>query len=268
MSDLELESYDSKRSIQTWVKIGLANRSLMIPQALPHSQVKRLIEVDEEENVAVAEGAEDDLAEAIVEAAESLSHTERVGNREVDVNPTASLAALFDSTPEARALKPKLFLALSTSTSDPEIVGMLLSCSFSRDPTLSTEKFTQQYCSDNGIPRLSNALLIDVVASSDQARGAGTLLVTSAYLSVTRSRTYDLLCTVAVTTAGKSLFNSLGFHHHSYREGTQRTFFWIRPGELKGANLHRRLRMGDSVSEVCWRRGAQARTADKRFPRC
>ena len=275
MSDDELdnESYDTKRSIQTFFKIACASRNLVIPTALPYSQVKRLILTDEEDDTVVVadEDCDDDLAESLVEAADEMSYTERVGNSEVDVNVAASLATLFDrSSAEARALKPKLYLAFSLKYDEPQIKGMMTCCNFARDPSISTELFTQAYCTQNGIPRLSNALLIDCVSTTrqDEFRGTGALLILAAYQSMQRSRTLDLICSVAVTSSGKRLFSALGFHEHAFRQGTPRSFFWAQPGDLRAIDIQRRLRWHPTVLNSCFRTGLTQRTEDKRYARC
>lgn len=273
MTELDNESYDTKRSIATFFKIGCTSRNLLIPTALPYSQVKRLILTDEEDDTVVVadEDCDDELAEVLVESASALSFSERVGNSEVDVNMMGSLATLFDrDSAEARALKPKLFVAYAIGDNEAEIKGMLTCCNFERDQSLSTQRFTQAYCTQQGIPRLTNALLIDCVASTreQEFRGTGALLVIAAYLMVQRSRTLDVICSVAVTTAGKRLFESLGFHEHRFREGTPRSFFWARPGELRAVDIQRRLRWDPSITNRCFRRGLTQRTEGKRFPRC
>ena len=64
-------------------------------------------------------------------------HTERVGSSEVDVDPGASLAALFDGeSAEAKALKPRLWCAVDMSGT-PSICGLLVACEWSRDTTRS-----------------------------------------------------------------------------------------------------------------------------------
>jgi hypothetical protein len=275
MSDDELDnvSYDSKRSIATFFKIACTSRNLLIPAALPYSQVKRLILTDEEDDSVVVadEECDDELAEVLVESASGLSFTERVGNSEVSVDVMASLATLFDrDSAEARALKPRLFLAYAIRDNEAEIKGILTCCNFERDPSISTQRFTQAYCTQHDIPRLSNALLIDCVASTRESelRGTGALLVLAACIACQRSKTLDLICTVAVTTAGKRLFQVLGFNEHKYREGTPRSLFWVRPNELRAIDIQRRLRWDPSVQAKCWRRGMQQRTQNTFYPRC
>ena len=93
-------------------------------------------------------------------------------------------------------------------------------CEWSRDETLSTSRFTTAYCREHSLPRLdARTLLIDVVASSGTPRGAGALLVLACYLLVCRSRKYERVATIAVTSQGKSLFTKLGFQVHNFRPG-------------------------------------------------
>lgn len=270
MSDIDNDSYNTKRAIATFLKIGATKRQVLLPPALPYSQVKRLIEIDPDDDtvVNVDEDCDDDIAEAIVESASNLSFSERIGSAEVEVNMQASLAVLFDrDSQEANQLKGKLWLAVSMQR-DPVILGMMTTCFFSRDDALSTSKFTHNYCRENGIPSLSNAMLIDCVVGSPDIRGLGTLMVLSAYMAMQRSRTLNVICSVAVTTGGRALFTDLGFHEHRFREGTQRSFFWARAGDLKARNIKRRLRWDDEVERTCFRRGLTERSADKRYARC
>jgi len=272
MSDgLEDDSFKTKRSLGTLVKAAATARSVLLQPPLNFSSVKRLIEVDEDtEEISANEECDDQLAEELVDAAADLSFTERQGSSEISVDPSASLATLFDKdSQDAKTLKPRLYLAWEMSDA-PNICGILTACEFSRDDSLGTSKFSQSYMDSRGIPRLSanNCLLVDVVSSSGDPRGVGALLLISAYMTVFRSRKYEYLAAVAVSAPGKSLCERLGFHTHSFREGTQRQFCWIRAGELSAADLNRRLRVDSKLPAVCWRHGFTARTSHKRYARC
>lgn len=272
MSDgLSDESFNTSRSLATLVKAAAASRGVLLQPPLNFSSVKRLIEVDPDtEEINVNEETDDVLAEQLVDAAAELSFVERQGSSEVSVDPSSSLAALFDKDcVEAKELKPRLFLAWNVS-SDPEICGILTACEFSKDATLGTNRFTQSYMDQHSIPRLTanNCLFIDVVSSSGDPRGTGALLVCNSYLTVFRSRKFDYLATIAVSQPGQNLFERLGFHTHSFREGTQRKFCWIKAGELTAVDANRRLRVDSKLPDLCWRHGFSARTSHKRYARC
>ena len=117
-------------------------------------------------------------------------------------------------------------------------------------------------------------MLIDVVSSyrseARQIHGIGVLLVLACYLVMCRSRTFNTLCTVAVTAKGKGLFESLGFEAHDFTSGGARvSLFYISANELQMGNIQNRLKMNDNnLLRRCWRRGATARTIDKRMPLC
>ena len=227
--------------------------------------------MDEDESISPNPDSDDSLSEEICSAAEELSFEERQGSTIVSVDPSASLAALFDSdSQEAKELKPRLFLAWDLLESQPSISGMLIACEWSRDQTLGTTKFTQQYFDQHNIPRMSanNCLFVDVVSSTGSTHGVGALLVLNAYLTVMRSRKYDFLCTIAVSQPGKTLFEKLGFETHAYREGTPKLFCWIRSGDLKASRANRRLRVDSSIPDLCWRHGFSANTSHKRYARC
>jgi hypothetical protein len=196
-----------------------------------------------------------------------LVYTERRGSTEVSVEPLQSIALLFD-TGEAKSVKARLFLAVDARHS-LDISAMLIACDFTRVDGLGTTRFTNAYCRSNSIPNLdSSTLFIDVVASAANPRGAGTLLVLACYLLATRSQKYRRVATIAVTDKGRAAFRALGWEEHSYRESGARTLFWIDTGELKAADVQARLRLDDSVKSRCFRKGASARTANKRYARC
>ena len=262
----ESESYSTPKSLKSMLEVASSERGVNIIQ-LSYHDVRRLVDIDDEE-VLAKEEADDSLASSFVEAAELLSHEERVGSSEVTVDPIASIALLFDAG-EAKAFKARCFLAVN-SRSALDICGMLVCSSFTRADGLGTSRFNASYCSEHGIPRLdANTLLIDVVASSGTPNGCGTLLVLAAYLFACRSKSYNRVCTVAITAQGKALFrNGLQWEEHNFRQGSPRTLFWIDTGDMQAQYVSERLRLDDSVKDTCWRPGASARTRDKRYPRC
>jgi len=271
MGSLEDDSLNTKSSIQTLMKAAAASRSVMLQPPLNFSAVKRLVDIDEgTEEVIVNEDTTDSLAKQLVEAGEDLSASERQGSIEVSVEPLRSIAALFDKNSQAaRELKPRLFLAWDVSSAQ-KICGILTVCEMSRDPALGTQRMTQSWMAERSIPRLSagNTLFIDVVSSSGDPRGVGALLVLNAYQTVYRSRKYDFLASIAVSARGKTLFEQLGFSSVSYRENGQRTFCWIRAGELKASDISQRLRIDRSLPSLCWRFGFTSKSSSRRYPRC
>lgn len=269
------DAYNSTRSVAALVKAACASKNLLIPSPLSFHDVARLIDVDEDESVSPRDDQDDPLAQELCDAAEALEYTERTGGVETTVSVTDSMAALFDrSSAEARALKPRLFIAWriqgDSHLAVMHVAAMLCACLYSRDETLGTQRFTQSYCAQHRIPRLGeNSLFIDVVSSRGQPHAAGALLVLSAYLQVMRSRTLEYLCTIAVTPKMKRLCESLGMDTYDYREdGAQRTFAWAKKGDLSASNIAGRLRLHREFEELCWRAGASSRTQDKRYPRC
>ena len=111
MADLEDESFSTPKSLATLVKTAATARSILLQPPLNYSSVKRLIQVDEDEEISPNPDSEDQLADEICEAAANLEFTERQGSSEVSVAPAQSLAALFDAdSPEAKALKQNRLL--------------------------------------------------------------------------------------------------------------------------------------------------------------
>ena len=106
MSEFGDESFNTPRSLTTLLRAAATARSVLLLPPLNYSSVKRLITVDEDEEVSANEDTEDELAEKLVEAASELSFTERHGSSEVSVDPSSSLAALFDKdSTEAKELR-------------------------------------------------------------------------------------------------------------------------------------------------------------------
>ena len=66
----------------------------------------------DDDGIDVSDTTSDPIAQMLVDAAHQMNHTERSGNRETEVDVSASLAALVDSRSPACEYKPRLFLAL------------------------------------------------------------------------------------------------------------------------------------------------------------
>ena len=270
MPDLDNASYDTPKSLNVFLRVAAAGKGVVLAPALSYHDVRRLVEIDDEE-VYPKEEADDELGEALVDACRDLETEERVGSTVVSVEPLQSIAALFDLG-EPKALKPRCLLARHARTPDGSlsICGVLVCCSFEACEALSSARFTAAYCRQHALPRLgASTLLIDVVSASGNPQGVGTLLVLACYLLACRSRAYERVATVAITAKGKALFEDLGWERHNYREhGTPRSLFWIDTGEQTAQRLKQRLRLDDSVQSSCFRAGATERSRDKRYARC
>ena len=256
------------KGIGIFCKLASVQSGLFVPPAYNYHAVRRLITVDEDETVEATE--DDPLGELLVEAATQMAHRERQGSFEIDVEPLGGLAGLFDpDSKEAKALRPKLFLAFNLRES-AAICGFLTCCDFTRDDTLSTTKFTRDYCRQHRLPALgSDWLLLDIVSSKQ--RGAGALVVLHAYTMAIRSKMKGC-CAVVYTRSGRRLFESLGFELHDYRErGASRTFAHAAVGSLSIEQINKRVRWdGDKriLEDVCHRFGLTAKTSSKVMGRC
>ena len=250
--------YDTSKSIATFVRLAQISVGTLVQTHSWHA-VKRLIEVNSDEEVEAA--SDDPLAEMLVEGAEALRHTERSGSGEYDIEPAASLAALFDADSSvAKSLKPKLHLAYDLRT-DATICGFCSACDWSVDDSLGTGRFTASYLREHDLPRFDSSwLLIDVIASSKPMTGA--LLCLQVYLA---AKAKSGVVAVAVTKGGKSLFQQLGFHSHSFREeGGYTALVYAPAGSLSMGTINRRLKFsGDKelLASICWRFGLTAKTS-------
>ena len=269
MPTTDLDGYDTTKSIATFHRMAQIALGTMVPPAYNYHAIRRLIEVDEDESVDVA--SDDPLGEALLKAASGMKFTERVGQIETEVDPTASIATLFDgNSPFAKALHPKLYLAYDLRKASTPICAILTACDFTRDESLSTSRITATFCTDNNVPRIgSNWLLCDVVVSNK--RYSGALLVLQVYLLAMRSKKTGV-CAVAVTKAGKNLFESLGFRSVSFREGgVPKAFMYAKAGSLSMEQINRRLSFaGDKtlLQDLCFRFGLTRATSSKVMGRC
>ena len=152
MPTTDLDGYDTTKSIATFHRMAQIALGTMVPPAYNYHAIRRLIEVDEDdESVDVA--SDDPLGQTLLTAANGMASTERVGQIETEVDPTASIATLFDgNSPFAKALHPKLYLAYDLRKASTPICAILTACDFTRDESLSTSRITAAFCSDNGTP--------------------------------------------------------------------------------------------------------------------
>jgi hypothetical protein len=137
------DAYNSTRSITALVKAACASKNLLIPSPLSFHDVARLIEVDQDESVSPREDQDDPLAQELCDAAIALEYTERSDGVETTVSVSDSMAALFDrSSAEARALKPRLFIAWRMQgDSQQSIAARLLARADSRRATVPNTAF-------------------------------------------------------------------------------------------------------------------------------
>ena len=222
-----------------------------------YASIKRLIAVDGDD---IAADSDDPLSDRIVDGILALPRTERDGKGELNIEPAASLAALFQAHELARALKPRLYVGFDLH-GDAQVCGILTTCIFERDDALSTSRLTQSYCNNNKLPRIDDTwTLVDVVASAKQ--GTGALLLLSAIVAAIRAKKTGMV-SVAVTRGGRRLFQSFGFDaSHSWKErGGQRYLCYVRLKDIHLADLHKRLRIHDALlTDVCFRNGLTSRS--------
>lgn len=257
-TDLNLE-----RHVGTYARIVGIQAGILL-QKLSYSDVRRLVAIDDED---VEATGEDPLSTILVDGLDDLAD-----DREAEIRPKGSVAALFEHGELQRSLRPRLLGAYPLRGGDVALGGALVSCLYTRDEALGTTLFTQEYCARHGLPRFDvRWAFIDVVASARPPCGA--LLVVTAMLEAARRRCAGV-CAVAATGAGHRLLRALNFTCHAYRErGTQRHMCYLRlPGDLSFAAIKRKLRLeGDAASiveSVCWREPLSARAKYSVIGRC
>ena len=136
------ESYNEPKSLTSLLRVACSQLGITTA-TLSYHEVRRLVDIDDED-VEAKEDAEDDMAEALVDAAESLAYTERAGGNEVSVEPLSSIALLFDSG-EAKDLKARVLLAMDSRRA-LDISAILVCCDYTREDSLGTSRFTAAYC--------------------------------------------------------------------------------------------------------------------------
>ena len=267
------ERYDTTKSITVYHKLAQISLGIACPPPYSYHAVRRMIEVDSEEELGVSENTEDPMAELLIDAARDMFHTERTGSIQTEVDVGSSIGALFDpNSSEAKAYKPRLFIAVDLRSGDEAtICGLATCCEWQRDEALGTERFTQTELRRLTLPRFdSNWVLVDVIRS--RHRGCGVLLAVQIYLLACRSKHYKGACAITVTAPGKRLFEQLGFSTKAFREGgVNKTLCYAATGSLSLTRIKRRLAFpGDTsiVESVCFREGLTARTAGNIYGRC
>ena len=227
--------------------------------------MRRLIEVDGDD---VAARGDDPLGARLVAGIKALPSKERsANNRDQDVEPSASLAALFQDHAIARSLRPRLYVGLDLS-GDGGVCAMMTTCEFTKDRALSTTRLTQQYCAQHGLPRLDTTwVLVDVVASAKQ--GSAGLLLLQTIVAAARAKRTGIV-SIAVTNGGRNLFQTFGFQVHGFREkGSMRYVAHARLSDITLADVHKRLRVHQSLlTDTCVRSGLTGRSARNLIGRC
>ena len=262
-------AYNSVRSLTTFARISsIATGTLVAPPLNFHSVSRLIVVTQDGESVVPNESSDDPLAQLLCDAAKSLGSTQKVGKSEISIEPSGSLASLWDKhSQSARALHPRLFLAYDLQA-NAKICGFLSLCDWAADDALSTRKLTKEYCREHGLPRFTaeDTLLIDVIASSKPKAGAQMTL--NAYLLMARSKRHKYLTCVAVSAQGKALFMKMGFQTHAFKEGTARTFCWIEKGQMRADQIHTRLKWDDAIQDLCWRKALSPKAKYSLLSRC
>ncbi|MDC0525415.1 hypothetical protein OAO87_00355 [bacterium] len=240
----------------------------MLVKGYSYNDIKRLIRtIDDSDEEGIEANSEDPLAERLVEGIAALPNSERDAAGELEISPSASVGALFQPIPEARELRPRLWIGFDLSNDDAPVCAMLTACDFTTDKALSTARFTSQYLTTHSLPRFdAQWTLIDVVSASK--KGAGGLLALHAYLAATRAHRKGV-CSIAVTKAGKRLFDTLGFDcSHSWREkGSVR--YLCHASALHMEDIHAKLKVADPLlQQICWREGLTERSRASLVGRC
>ena len=267
MPSLSDRRLDQTKFFNLYARLACAQHGTLVT-TYSYNDVKRMIRVDGDD---IEADGDDPLSEIIVQGVKDLPHqeTDRQTNKTTDIDPPASMAALFQDHPIARSLKPKLWVALDLQQEDLSVCGMLTACTFEVDRALSTQRLTPAYCSQHGLPRLgAQWMLVDVVAASKPKTGA--LLLLHAILAALRSGKAGV-CSVAVTAAGRKLFSYFGFDtSHSWREGGRQRFLChAKRDDIRLSRVHERLKVHEElITDVCFRTGLTARTADRLIGRC
>ena len=190
--------------------------------------------------------------------------------------PEASLAVLFQPEPEAKALKPKLYIGYDLSVALAPVCSMLTTCEWVADEALSTQLFDRDYCIDNDLPPFTASwTLIDGV-SALRKKGVrpGRLLVVTAMVTALRAKRSGVV-SIAVSDAAKEMFQALGFRTHEFQDrdakgrplGAKRTLCYMTKPLMN--KVHAQLKATDSlISTICWRNGLTPRTASTLIGRC
>ena len=257
MVSVENPDLNSHKHLAVYAKAICIQTSLLV-QTLNYNDIKRMVDISDEE----VEAGDSPLAELIVEGLEQLETN--------NVRPIGSIASLFDRGDLQRSLKPRLYIGFHLRDG-VSMVGALVTCLFTKDETLGTNMFTNQWCTTNKVPRLdARWSFIDIVASSMTPCGA--LLVLHAILAAARGRLVGV-CAVAASLAGQRLLHALNFTCVPYRErGSNRHFCFLRlPQDLSFSHVKIKLRFeGDTqlVESVCWREALSARAKSSVVGRC
>ena len=266
MPSLTDAGYGSPKSIATFARLAMVSIGTHVPPAFNYNAIRRLILVEDDR---VSVDSEDPLALALVTACDSMVHVEVVGQIEVEVHASGSLAVLFDNTPFARSLKPKCHLCYDLRKPGAPICGLATVCDFYTDDALSTAKLSTQFCRDKSLPNFKDWLLVDVVVSKKKL--TGSLLLLQIYAAACRSKRSGV-CAIAVTKKGRALFESLGFSTFPYREGgLSKVLVYARANSLSIDTIVRRLSFdGDRrlLGDLCFRFGLTPKSSSSLIARC
>ena len=125
MPSLDNDGFDSTKPMTLFLKTVSIQCGIM---AVPYSgpDLRRWIDVDDDDEISVSENTEDPLAELLYDSLTDLSQEDiQVGNNLVDVNPAASVSVLARKTPESRALKARVWLAYDLRDDNANVVAVV-----------------------------------------------------------------------------------------------------------------------------------------------
>ena len=186
------------------------------------------------------------------------------------VDPNASLAALAD-TGLARTYEGRALL-IWDMRDKARLAGLVIACKWKVDATLSTARFTNEYCNNNGLPDMSAYILVDVICSRRQP--AALVGIMSLYKHASKQRKHPIagMCAVCINEAARARFASLGFEEHAYREqGSRRWLLHMKMSDLTMEKVAQRLKYDggeDVLQKICFRNGLSERTRDRIMTRC
>ena len=251
---------NAAKHIAVYAKVVGIQTSLLV-QSLSYHDVKRMISIDDDE---VVHAGDDPLSSLLVDGITQLSCSDEY----CEIHPIASISALFDTGDLQRSLKPRLFMAISLRD-NVQLVGCVTTCLFLKDSSLGTDLFSHSYCSKNSLPRFSNWLFVDIVAS--RAKPSGGLLLVHAILQCCRLKLHGC-CAVAVSNGGHKLLKSLNFSSYKFKEhGSVRHMCYLRTQDISFKHIKQHLKFAGSeriIDEICWRDSLSTRALSSLVGRC
>jgi len=279
MPDLDSDEWNNTKSYGMVAKVASIATQILV-NGYGYADVARLIKVndldcdsdDDTEEEILDTASDDPLSEVLVSSLYRLESSTREGANQLEISPPASVAELFRKGSDARALKPRLWLAFDLAHNEAQAVGVCTGCRFVRSEQLLTDRFTSQYITQHKLPRdLQTHFFIDIISSNHKP--AGMMMLLNVFVYAAKAK-FSGVAMIAVTKKGIQAGLNFGFEKtHSYREdGAQRTLMTIGIDELSLAHLNKKLKVGNAnnkiLQDLCSRGGLQQRTKHKIYPRC